>query len=101
MPTNWATACTRIFWPSRPIGTVLANGRWYPSPPELYRIRDVKTERELWEYAQKEPENLVLLGRVALGIGNVLEDAVVENKVLEEFPGTLGQALGFVRAWQL
>ena len=78
----------------------LANGRWYPSPPELYRIRDVKTERELWEYAQKEPENLVLLGRVALGIGNVLEDAVVENKVLEEFPGTLGQALGFVRAWQ-
>ena len=28
----------------------LANGRWYPSPPELYRIRDVKTERELWEY---------------------------------------------------
>ena len=37
---------------------------------------------------------------MALGIGNVLEDAVVENKVLEEFPGTLGQALGFVRAWQ-
>ena len=99
-PTNWATACTRDFLAQQTYRNNLANGRWYPSPPELYRIRDVKTERELWEYAQKEPENLVLLGRVALGIGNVLEDAVVENKVLEEFPGTLGQALGFVRAWQ-
>lgn len=33
-------------------------------------------------------------------ISNVLEDAAMENRVLERFPGTLGQALDFVRAWQ-
>ena len=61
---------------------------------------DVKNEREFWEYAQEDPQNLALLGRVAHEISNVLEDAAMENRVLEQFPGTLGQALDFVRAWQ-
>ena len=32
--------------------------------------------------------------------GNVLEDAYIENRILEAFPGTLGQSLDFLRAWQ-
>ena len=71
--------------------------RWYPGKPALTRVLDVKNEREFWEYAK---ENLVLLGRVAHEVCNVLEDAAMENRVLERFPGTLGQALDFVRAWQ-
>lgn len=74
--------------------------RWYPDKPALTRVLDVKNEREFWEYAQENPQNLVLLGRVAHEISNVLEDAAMENRVLEQFPGTLGQALDFVRAWQ-
>lgn len=74
--------------------------RWYPEKPKLTRVQDVKNEREFWEYAQKDPQNLALLGRVAHEINNVLEDAAMENRVLEQFPGTLGQALDFVRAWQ-
>lgn len=74
--------------------------RWYPDKPALTRVLDVKNEREFWEYAQKDPQNLALLGRVAHEINNVLEDAAMENRVLERFPGTLGQALDFVRAWQ-
>lgn len=74
--------------------------RWYPGKPALARVLDVKNEREFWEYAKEDPQNLVLLGRVAHEVCNVLEDAAMENRVLEQFPGTLGQALDFVRAWQ-
>lgn len=74
--------------------------RWYPDKPKLARVQDVKNEGEFWEYAQESPQNLALLGRVAHEISNVLEDAAMENRVLERFPGTLGQALDFVRAWQ-
>ena len=74
--------------------------RWYPDKPKLARVQDVKNEGEFWEYAQEDPQNLALLGRVAHEISNVLEDAAMENRVLEQFPGTLGQALDFVRAWQ-
>lgn len=74
--------------------------RWYPEKPKLARVQDVKNEGEFWEYAQENPQNLALLGRVAHEISNVLEDAAMENRVLEKFPGTLGQALDFVRAWQ-
>ena len=74
--------------------------RWYPGKPALTRVLDVKNGREFWEYAKEDPQNLVLLGRVAHEVCNVLEDAAMENRVLERFPGTLGQALDFVRAWQ-
>lgn len=74
--------------------------RWYPGKPVLTRVLDVKNEGEFWEYAQEDPQNLALLGRVAHEISNVLEDAAMENRVLEQFPGTLGQVLDFVRAWQ-
>lgn len=74
--------------------------RWYPEKPKLARVQDVKNEGEFWEYAQEDPQNLALLGRVAHEVCNVLEDAAMENRVLERFPGTLGQALDFVRAWQ-
>lgn len=74
--------------------------RWYPEQPKLARVQDAKNEGEFWEYAQENPQNLALLGRVAHEISNVLEDAAMENRVLERFPGTLGQALDFVRAWQ-
>lgn len=74
--------------------------RWYPEKPKLARVQDAKNEGEFWEYAQESPQNLALLGRVAHEISNVLEDAAMENRVLEQFPGTLGQALDFVRAWQ-
>lgn len=74
--------------------------RWYPEKPKLARVQDVKNEREFWEYAKEDPQNLALLGRVAHELCNVLEDAAMENRVLERFPGTLGQALDFVRAWQ-
>lgn len=74
--------------------------RWYPDKPKLTRVQDAKNEGEFWEYAKEDPQNLVLLGRVAHEVCNVLEDAAMENRVLEQFPGTLGQALDFVRAWQ-
>ena len=69
--------------------------RWYPEPPALPTVKDRVNERALWDYAQAEPENLPLLARVAHEVGNVLQDASIENHILEAFPGTLGQSLDF------
>ena len=88
------------FLASQTYGQEISACRWYPEPPALPTIKDRVNERALWDYAQAEPENLPLLARVAHEVGNVLEDAYIENRILEVFPGTLGQSLDFLRAWQ-
>ena len=98
--TSWATACTRISSPARPMGRRSPPAGGTPEPPALPTIKDRVNERALWDYAQAEPENLPLLARVAHEVGNVLEDASIENHILEAFPGTLGQSLDFLREWQ-
>ena len=85
---------------SQTYGQEISACRWYPEPPALPTVKDRVNERALWDYAQAEPENLPLLARVAHEVGNVLEDASIENHILEAFPGTLGQSLDFLREWQ-
>ena len=89
------------FLASQTYGQEISACRWYPEPPTLPTVKDRVNERALWDYAQAEPENLALLARVAHEVGNVLEDASIENRILEAFPGTLGQSLDFLREWQL
>ena len=88
------------FLASQTYGQEISACRWYPEAPILTTVKDRVNERALWDYAQAEPENLPLLARVAHEVGNVLEDAYIENRILEAFPGTLGQSLDFLRAWQ-
>ena len=88
------------FLASQTYGQEISACRWYPEPPTLPTVKDRVNERALWDYAQAEPENLALLARVAHEVGNVLEDASIENRILEAFPGTLGQSLDFLREWQ-
>ena len=88
------------FLASQTYGQEISACRWYPEPPAFPTIKDRVNERALWDYAQAEPENLPLLARVAHEVGNVLEDAYIENRILEVFPGTLGQSLDFLREWQ-
>ena len=88
------------FLASQTYGQEISACRWYPEPPALPTVKDRVNERALWDYAQAEPENLPLLGRVAHEVGNVLEDTYIENRILEVFPGTLGQSLDFLREWQ-
>lgn len=88
------------FLASQTYGQEISACRWYPEAPILTTVKDRVNERALWDYAQAEPENLPLLARVAHEVGNVLEDASIENHILEAFPGTLGQSLDFLREWQ-
>ena len=75
----------------------LESYRWYPNPPVLKRISDTEHEREFWEYVKASKENLEAVQFVASRISNVLEDGYVENKILNNFPGTLGYALEKLR----
>ena len=70
---------------------------WYPHPPDLKTAADARNEKALWEYAKDDPKNLKLLHSIAANIANVIEDGYVENRVLINFPGTLGNGLETLR----
>ena len=71
----------------------LGSYRWYPWTPALKNASDGINEKALWEYVKESPENLEMIQFLAHQISNVLEDGYVENKMLNNFPGTLGFGL--------
>lgn len=75
----------------------LESYRWYPNPPALKTSADMDNEREFWEYVKSSKENLEAVQMVTGDISNVLEDGYIENKILNNFPGSLGYALEKVR----
>ncbi len=78
----------------------LAVQRWYPSPPPLKTSADIRNETTLWEYSKADKLNMEALQAVAHKIDNILEDGYVENRMLNNFPGSLGYGLETVRARQ-
>lgn len=79
----------------------MAGHRWYPAEPVLSTRDDRYNEAALWEYAKEDPKNLYALQIAAHEISNVLEDGYIENRILNNFPGTLGYALETLRDTQL
>ena len=78
----------------------LSRGKWYPEPPAYKLPGDAANERALWEYVRLEPQNNELLRYVAHHISNVIEDAYIENRILAQFRGTLGNCLESLREQQ-
>ena len=78
-------------------GNYLASYHWYPCPPDLKRAADVRNEKAFWDYIKAEPKNLVLVQQIAHYISNVIEDGYIENRILLQFPGTLGYGLEKLR----
>lgn len=76
----------------------LARYHWYPVPPDLKQPDDAKNEKALWEYVKAEPRNLEMVQMISHFISNVLEDGYIENRMLLNFPGTLGYGLESLRA---
>lgn len=64
--------------------------RWYPCAPVLKTTSDSVNERALWDYAKADPKNLEMLVKLAMHISNIIEDGYVENRIINNFPGTLG-----------
>ena len=75
-----------------------ATGKWYPETPELKTLSDKRSEADLWEYVRKDPIQLKAVQYVAHELSNILEDGYVENRILVEFPGSLGYGLTKLRA---
>ena len=81
------------FLASQTHSNYMASYRWYPWPPAIKTVSDGVNEKALWEYVKESPENMEMIQFLAHQISNVLEDGYVENKMLNNFPGTLGFGL--------
>lgn len=75
----------------------LEKGKWYPFGPNLTDTADKIRERELWEYVNEDPKNLKALMIVAKNLNNIIEDGYIENRILNNFPGSIGTALEEMR----
>lgn len=72
-------------------------GRWYPEPPALRTSADFANEKALWAYTKADPKNLAAVKTVYHHIANVLEDGYIENRMLNNFPGSLAFGLSTLR----
>ena len=70
---------------------------WYPTSPKLTDRKYVDNAKDFWDYAKADNENRDILMKVAKNIINIIEDGYVENRMLCNFPGTLGYALDKMR----
>ena len=71
--------------------------KWYPIKPDLPDPGDKIRESELWDYVKADPKNLQALMLVAKNINNIIEDGYIENRILNNFPGSIGTALEEMR----
>lgn len=75
----------------------LASYRWYPGPPALKTSADARNEKAFWTYVKADSKNLEMVQFIAHEISNVIEDGYIENRMLAQFPGTLGYGLETLR----
>lgn len=75
----------------------MARNHWYPMPPDLKTTADRHNEYALWQYVAEDEKNLQMVQLVVHHISNVLEDGHIENRMLNNFPGTLGYGLEQLR----
>lgn len=76
----------------------LAAYKWYPAPPVFKNSADVRREKTFWEYARQDKTSLEALQYLSHDIENIIEDGYIESRMLNQFSGTLGQSLEFLRA---
>lgn len=71
---------------------------WYPEPPEIKDADDIRREKEFWEYVKADHFNLEAVRYIAHIVANILEDGYIENRILNNFPGSLGYGLEELRS---
>lgn len=78
----------------------LMSGLWHPEAPKLTRVEDIRNEQALWDYVKGEHGRMKAFGQISQYICNILEDGYIENRMLAQFPGVLGQNLSILRSQQ-
>ena len=89
------------FLASQTYANSLERGRWYPEDPVWPTTADSRREQDFWEYLKEDPKNGEVIRQIVHFISNVLEDGYIENRILAQFPGSLGYGLEQLRALQL
>ena len=81
----------------------LEDERWYPAAPVLSTAKDKLNERAIWDYVRADEINKRLFLKVVHDVLNILEDGYIEQRFLNQFPGTLGYGLEILREreWKL
>lgn len=78
----------------------LMSGLWHPATPKLTRVEDIRNEQALWDYVKCKPGSMKAFLQISQYICNILEDGYIENRMLAQFPGVLGQNLTILRDQQ-
>ena len=71
---------------------------WYPEPPPLRTSREQHAEEELWDYSGDSRKHQSMVRFIMHDIMNILEDGYIEQRMIAEYPGVLGQNLQARRA---
>lgn len=85
------------FLASQSYNISMASYRWFPEPPELTKTVDLRNEKDIWDYMKLSKENCQMVIFIAHHISNILEDGYIEDRMLSNFPGTLGMGLKALR----
>ena len=78
--------------------TRLDSGFWYTEPPPLRTSREQHAEEELWDYSGDSRKHQSMVRFIMHDIMNILEDGYIEQRMIAEYPGVLGQNLQARRA---
>lgn len=76
---------------------MLEKGNWFPYPPHLTQKTDKDNAKELLEYIQTDQDCRDIMTETSHIIFNIIEDGYIENRMLLNFPGTLGHGLAKLR----
>ncbi|MDR3313878.1 MAG: nitric oxide reductase activation protein NorD [Oscillospiraceae bacterium] len=74
-------------------GNKLAIGWWYPENPLLRNAVEQRHEADIWDFCGKDTLHLQAFCRIAHDLANILEDGYIDNKMITQYPGVLGQSL--------
>ncbi len=75
-------------------------GKWYPEKPLLLTADAKRHEADMWDYVKSDSAHMLAFQRMAAFINNILEDGLIESKMLEKYPGVLGYSLSLLRDQQ-
>lgn len=85
------------FLTSQSHSLALSKGRWYPYPPDIVSVKEKENEKAMWAYVNAEEVNMQMFLKTVHNISNILEDGYIEQRMLNQFPGTLGFGLEYSR----
>ena len=71
--------------------------RWFPRAPDLKTADEIRNEKAFWDYVKADPMNLQMIHCISAALSNNFEDGYTEDRMLVEFPGTLGYGLEALR----